>query len=91
MGQINQDVAFAKIKEICPHSEIYYDAEILFRIGKRKQRIRWGEFDSLFGNYDIPERLHNKYKLSGDYIGVLTELADEYYDIIVKEENVDEG
>lgn len=91
MGQINQDVAFAKIKEICPHSEIYNDAEILFRIGKRKQRIRWGEFDSLFGNYDITERLHNKYKLSGDYIGALTELADQYYDSIVKEENVDEG
>lgn len=91
MGQINQDVAFAKIKEICPNSEIYNDAEILFRIGKRKQRIRWGEFDSLFGNYDITERLHSKFKLSGDYLGALTELADEYYDSIVKEENVDEG
>lgn len=91
IGKINRDTAFAKIKQICPNAEIYNDAEILLRIGKRHQKIRWGEFDSLLGNYDITERLHTKFKLTGDYIGALAELTDEYYDSIVAEEHVDEG
>lgn len=88
MGRITSDVAFVRIKQICPNTEIYNDAEILFRIGKRHKTIRWGEFDSFLGNYDITERLHTKFKLSNDYIGALTELTDEYYDNIIKEENV---
>lgn len=86
LGKVNHDVAFARIKEICPNSGIYNDAEILLRIGKRHQKISWGEFDSLLGNYDITERLHNKFKITGDFIAVLSELADEYYDSIIKEE-----
>lgn len=90
MGRISKEVAFARIKQNCPHTEIYNDAEIFLRIGKRQQKIRWGEFDSLLGNYDITESLHNMYKASGDYIGALSEIADEYYESIVKEENIDE-
>ena len=90
MGRISKEVAFARIKQNCPHTEIYNDAEIFLRIGKRQQKIRWGEFDSLLGNYDITESLHNRYKASGDYIGALSEMADEYYESIVKEENIDE-
>ena len=87
LGKINHDVAFAKIKEICPNSSIYNDAEISLRIGKRHQKISWGEFDSFLGSYDITDQLHNKFKINGDFVGVLSELADEYYDSIIKEEN----
>lgn len=86
MGKIDRNIAFARIKQECPNSDIYNDAEILLRVGKRYQKIRWNEFDSIVGNYDITDRLHKKYKLSGDFIGALTELSDEYYSSIVAEE-----
>lgn len=87
LGKINHDVAFARIKEICPHSGVYNDAEISLRIGKRHQKISWGEFDTLLGNYDITDQLHNKFKITGDFVGVLSDIVDEYYDSIIKEEN----
>ena len=90
VGKIDKDIAFAKIKQHCPNSDIYNDAEILLRIGKRHQKISWGDFDSLLGNYDITERLHRKFSSTGDFVGALTELTDEYYDSIVAEENADE-
>lgn len=90
LGRISQDIALARIKQNYPNSEIYNDAEIYIRIGKRHQKIPWSEFDSLFGNYDITERLHSKFRSSGDFIGSLTELSDEYYNSIIAEENVDE-
>lgn len=91
MGKINRSVAFVKIKEECPNSDIYNDAEILLRVGKRQQRIRWNEFESIIGNYDITDRLHEKFKLSGDFIGALTALSDEYYKSIITGEDVNAG
>lgn len=88
-GKIKQDVAFARIKQECPNSEVYNDAEISIRIGKRCQKVRWNEFDSIMGNHDITVRLHEKFKVSHDFIGSLTQLSDEYYDSIVAEENGD--
>ncbi len=90
IGKIPQDVAFAKIKEICPNADIYNDAEIILRIGKRKHKIRWNEFDSLLGNYDITTKLHAKFKSTNDFIGALSELTDEYYYSIVAEDSIDE-
>lgn len=90
IGKIRREIAFAKIKENCPNADIYNDAEISLRIGKRQQKIRWGEFDSLLGSYDITNRLHNMFKVSGDFISALTELTDEYYDSIINEVNADE-
>ncbi len=90
LGKISQDIAFARIKQNCPNSDVYNDAQLYIRIGKRYQKIPWGEFDSLFGNYDITESLHSKFRSSGDFIGSLTELSDEYYNSIIAEENVDE-
>lgn len=89
MGKIDRSVAFAKIKAECSNSDIYNDAEILLRVGKRHQRIRWNEFDSIMGSYDITDRLYGKFKSSGNFIGALTELSDEYYESIVTEEDVD--
>ena len=89
IGAINQDVAFARIKQECPNSEVYNDAEIFIRIGKRHQKVRWNEFDSIMGNHDITVRLHEKFKASHDFMGSLTQLSDEYYDSIVAEENGD--
>ena len=51
--------------------------------------MQWNEFDSIMGIYDITDRLHEKFKSSGDFIGALTELSDEYYNSIVAEENED--
>ena len=89
MGKIDQDVAFAKIKIECPNAEDYNDAEVMLRIGKRKRTVRWNELDSFMGNYDITEFLHKKYKGTNNFISALTEIADEYYDSIVAEENTD--
>lgn len=89
MGKIDSDVAFARIKLILPNTEIYNDAEISLRIGKRRRKISWNEFDSLLGTHDITTKLHDKYKASGNFIEALSQLADEYYNSIIAEENSD--
>ena len=86
-GQINKDVAFAKIKQECPASEDYNDAELILKIGKRSQKIKWSDFDSILGNYDITEELHKKYKDSKDFLKSLEEITDSYYESIIAEEN----
>lgn len=91
MGKIDRSVAFARIKAECANSDIYNDAEILLRVGKRHQKIRWNEFDSIMGNYDITDRLHEKFVLSGDFIGALTALSDEYYECIITGEDENAG
>lgn len=89
LGKTTKDVAFARIKQLCPNSESYNDAEIVLRIGKRHHKVPLGDFDSLFGNYDITYALHKKYKAHGDFIKALSELTDGYYDEIVAEEDTD--
>lgn len=88
-GKIDRTVAFARIKNQCSDAKDYNDAKIFLRIGKRTCPVQWNEFDSIMGIYDITDRLHEKFKLSGDFIGALTELSDEYYESIVTEEDVD--
>ena len=56
-GQIDKDVAFARIKLECSDSEDYNDAEIAISVGKRRQKVKWNDFDSILGNYDITEEL----------------------------------
>lgn len=89
MGRINKDVAFARIKQQLPNTDVYNEAEVFLRIGKRNHKVRWGEFDALLGNYDITDDLHSKFKITGDFIAALSELTDEYYNSIIVEENVD--
>lgn len=91
MGKINQDTAFARIISECPNAENYNDAEIQLRIGKRYQKVRWNEFDSVMGNYDITEKLHKEFHRTGDFIKALTELTDAYYNSIIAEENENAG
>lgn len=88
-GKIDHTVAFTKIKNMCSDAEDYNDAKIFFRIGKRTCPVQWNEFDSIMGIYDITDHLHEKIKLSGDFIKALTELSDEYYNSILAEENED--
>lgn len=90
MGKIDREVAFARIKQNCPNSGIYNDAELLVRIGKRQQKVRWGELDSFLGSYDITEQLHNIFRATKDFINALSKLTDEYFDSIIKEEEADE-
>ncbi len=91
MGKIDQKVAFARIKNECPNAENYNDAEIILRIGKRSQKVRWNDLDSVVGNYDITERLHKEFHQTKDFIKALTTLTDEYYDSIIAEENENAG
>lgn len=88
-GKIDRTVAFARIKNQCSDAKDYNDAKIFLRIGKRTCPVQWNEFDSIMGIYDITDQLYEKFKSSGDFIGALTELSDEYYNSIVAEENED--
>jgi hypothetical protein len=87
LGQIEQAEAFAQIKATCSDIDEYNDAEIQLRIGKRRQTIKWNEFERSFGSYDISEALHMPYKKPADFISELTKLADEYYYTIIKSED----
>lgn len=90
-GKIDRTVAFAKIKGAYPDAEDYNDAKIFFRVGKRICPVQWNEFDSIMGIYDITDQLHQRFKSSGNFIGELTAISDEYYKSIIKEENVNAG
>ena len=87
--KVTKEIAFAQIKQYCPDSGDYNDAEITLRIGKRHHKISWGDFDSLLGNHDITETLHKEYTATGDFINALSKLSDEYYNEIIQEENID--
>lgn len=91
MGKINQNAAFAKILSVCPNGGNYNDAEIMFRIGKRNQKVRWNDLESIMGNYDITVRLHEEFRRNKNFIQALTTLTDEYYDRIIAEENENAG
>lgn len=86
LKRIGLDVAFAQIQAECERGNIYNDAEVRLRIGKRYQKVSWDELETAIGEYDITEPLHEKFKNSGKFIQSLTELTDEYYDSIVAEE-----
>lgn len=89
MGRIDPDVAFALIKHNCPNTEVYNDAEIVVRIGKRHKSVKWNEFDTLLGTHDITSQLYDRVHKKDDFIVVLSELSDEYFYSIKEEESSD--
>lgn len=91
IGKIDRAVAFARIKAECPDAKDYNDAKIFFRVGKRICPVQWNEFDSIMGVYDITDRPHQRFRSSGDFIGELSAISDEYYKSIIKEEDVNAG
>ena len=91
LGKVDRTVAFAKIKAEFPDAEDYNEAKVFFRVGKRICPVQWNEFDSIMGVYDITDQLHQRFKSSGNFIGELTAIADEYYNSIIKEGNVNAG
>lgn len=70
---------------------LYEHNKIFFRVGKRICPVQWNEFDSIMGVYDITDRLHQRFRSSGDFIGELSAISDEYYKSIIKEEDVNAG
>ncbi|WP_026491442.1 hypothetical protein [Butyrivibrio sp. XPD2002] len=87
--EIDQANAFTLIKTELNDDVDYNDAEIKVRIGgKRHQKIRWCEFESIVGAHDISARLYEAYKSSHDFAGELAKLSDEYYDDILESEEV---
>ena len=87
-GKLNKIDAFAQIKAELKDTEDFNEAEIKIRIGNRYKKVQWNEFENIMGNYDITEALYKRYSQSKNYIEELTKLADEYYERIVKSEEV---
>ena len=84
-GDIDKLSAFALIKAELSNSDDYNDAEVVLRIGKRrKQKVRWNDFEKIMGTHDISNSLYERYSISRDFEGELRKLADEYYFEIVE-------
>lgn len=86
--EIDQAEAFAQIKAELKDSDDYNDAEVRLRIGSRYRKVKWNEFESVMGTHDISNSLHEAYKISHDFVGELTKLADKYYEDIIESEEV---
>lgn len=87
-GRLDQAQAFAQIKAEFKGADDYNDAEIKLRVGRRYRRVQWNEFERIMGTHDISYALHEACKVSHDFVGELTKLADEYYNNIIESEGV---
>lgn len=83
-GKINKVEAFAKIKAEIKDADEYNDAVVRLKIGKHSRGIRWNDFEHIMGARDITNDLYSAYKVSKDYVGELTKLANNYYKEIVE-------
>lgn len=89
LGKIDADVAFARLKaELSDSDEYneYNDAEIQVNIGRRRKTVPWKDVENILGGYDISEKLYSEYRQTGDFIGTLTKLADNYYYMMLSDE-----
>ena len=82
LHRIPSNEAFALIKAEINNSEEYNDAEVNVKIGNRRRKIKWNEFESMMGTYDISGKLYNAYNKSKDFVQELRILVDEYYNLI---------
>ena len=83
---ISQDEAFALIKAEVDNSNDYNDAEVILKVGKSRKKVKWNDFESAMGSYDISEKLHSSYIASKDFEHELSKIVDEYYNIIAAKE-----
>lgn len=86
LRRIPSNEAFALIKAEINDSKEYNDAEVNVKIGNRRRKIKWNEFKSMMGTYDISEKLYNAYSKSKDFVRELYILVDEYYNMITDSE-----
>ncbi len=86
LRRIPSNEAFALIKAEINDSKEYNDAEVNVKIGNRRRKIKWNEFESMMGTYDISEKLYNAYSKSKDFVRELYILVDEYYNMITDSE-----
>ena len=86
LRSIPANEAFALIKAEINDSKEYNDAEVNVKIGNRRRKIKWNEFESMMGTYDISEKLYNAYSKSKDFVRELYILVDEYYNMITDSE-----
>ena len=86
LRRIPSNEAFALIKAEINDSKEYNDAEVNVKIGNRRRKIKWNEFESMMGTYDISEKLYNAYSKSKDFVRELYISVDEYYNMITDSE-----
>lgn len=86
LRRIPSNEVFALIKAEINDSKEYNDAEVNVKIGNRRRKIKWNEFESMMGTYDISEKLYNAYSKSKDFVRELYILVDEYYNMITDSE-----
>ena len=86
LRRIPSNEAFALIKAEINDSKEYNDAEVNVKIGNRRRKIKWNEFESMMGTYDISEKLYNAYSISKDFVRELYISVDEYYNMITDSE-----
>ena len=86
LRRIPSNEVFALIKAEINDSKEYNDAEVNVKIGNRRSKIKWNEFESMMGTYDISEKLYNAYSKSKDFVRELYILVDEYYNMITDSE-----
>lgn len=86
LRRIPLNETFALIKAEINDSKEYNDAEVNVKIGNRRRKIKWNEFESMMGTYDISEKLYNAYSKSKDFVRELYILVDEYYNMITDSE-----
>lgn len=88
IGRIDKAEAFALIKAELNDSENYNDAELRLKVGNRYRKVKWNDFESVMGAYDISNALNEACKISHDFEGELTKLSDKYFEDIIESEEV---
>lgn len=79
LKRCSKDSAFALILSEIGGDGDYNDAEVKFKIGNRTKSFSWNNLDHIVGAHDVSAKLHIAYKKSGDFIGELAKLSDEYF------------
>lgn len=90
LGKMSKEVAFAKIKESQGNIDDFNDAELSLKIGNRRKKVSWNDFENVVGTHDITDELHSAYYKSKKFVDELTKLSNKYYQDIVKSGVVDD-
>ncbi len=61
--------------------------KLMLKIGNRRRKIKWNEFESMMGTYDISEKNYIMHIVNRkDFVRELYISVDEYYNMITDSE-----